>query len=153
MKNLELTSRGELKPDVLLVDYLGLMCPISQSKNDGLYERGLKMAVELRALAQIYDIPVIAAAQTNRDSFENRVGQDKISESIGIAQTADLLLTINRDKSKGEGEESDLVEMYLAKSRFSKNDQSLTFKVDYDCMRVEDYVSPNVVEAEDAFGV
>jgi len=96
MRNLEVVSDGELRPNLVVVDYLGLMSPISKSKNMGLYEKGLAIAVELRSLAQQYNVPFVVAAQTNRNSFGDRAGMDNIADTICIFQTADLFLTIYR---------------------------------------------------------
>jgi replicative DNA helicase len=146
MRNLDVISQGELKPDIVVVDYLGLMMPNHFTRNMQLYEKGLALAVELRSLAQRYDVPFIVAAQTNRDSFSDTVGMDKISDSIGISQTADVLITINRnDELDNEG----CVILYLAKSRFSQNGKKWLFKVNYDCQRVNDYINDvpeNIVE-------
>lgn len=135
IRNLDVTSNGELKPDIVIVDYIGLLSPTTPEKSMGLYEKGLSLSVELRSIAQRYDIPLIVAAQTNRASFEDRVGQDKIADSIGIAQTADLVMTINRNS---ELDEKNHVNIYLAKSRFCKNGSTFLFHVNYDCMRVDD---------------
>ena len=146
MRNLEITSEGMLKPDLVIVDYIGLLSPSYVNKNMGLYEKGLSLAVELRSLAQRYDIPFIVAAQTNRDSFSDRVGQDKISDSIGIAQTCDMLMTINRND---ELDLKDQVNMYIAKSRFCKNGDTFLFHVQYDCMRVDEILG-GTASGEDA---
>lgn len=138
MRNLDVVSKGELKPDIVVVDYIGLLSPTVTNKNMGLYEKGLALSVELRSIAQRYDIPVIAAAQTNRDSFSQEIGMDKISDSIGIAQTADVLITINRNE---ELDREDCVILYLAKSRFSRNGLKFLYKVNYECMRVNDYIN------------
>jgi replicative DNA helicase len=135
IRNLDVTSNGELKPDVVIVDYLGLLSPTNMNSRMGLYEKGMAISVELRALAQMYEIPFLVAAQTNRQSFADRVDQDKISDSIGIAQTCDLLMTVNRNEDM---DKDDQVVIFLAKSRFCKNGQTFTFHVNYDNMRVED---------------
>lgn len=133
--NLAISSKDEYKPDLVLIDYLGLISPTHTTKNMNTYEKGLMVAVELRSIAQKYDIPIVAAAQTNRSSFADAVGMDSISDSIGITQTCDLLVTINRNEQM---DAEDNVKLYIAKSRFSKNGNSHIFKVDYDIQRVED---------------
>ena len=135
IRNLDITSNGDLKPNMVVIDYLGLMMPTITSNSMGLYEKGLGISVELRGIAQRYSVPLIVAAQTNRSSFEDRIGQDKISDSIGIAQTSDLMLTINRNE---EDDRANTTKLYLAKSRFSKNGEEFIFNVDYDCMRIEE---------------
>jgi len=138
MRNLEITSEGKMKPDIVFVDYLGLLSPSRLTKDMGLYEKGLLLSVEMRSLAQRYGIPVIVAAQTNRSSFEDRVGMDKISDSIGISQTCDMLMTINRND---ELDSKNQVNIYMAKSRFCRNNEMFLFQVRYDCMRVDDIVT------------
>ena len=143
--NLSMSSKDEYKPDLVLIDYLGLISPTHASKNSNTYERGLMVAVELRALAQKYDIPFVVAAQTNRSSFTDSVGMDTISDSIGIVQTCDLLITINRNEQM---DEDGTVKLYIAKSRFSRNGNSHIFKVDYDIQRVEDILGNGSVVDE-----
>jgi len=137
MRNLEVVSDGELKPNLVIIDYLGLMSPSIVTKNMGLYEKGLSIAVELRSLAQQYNVPFVVAAQTNRSSFQDRAGMDSIADSIGISQTADLMMTINRNEQLDTDNQ---VEVYLAKSRFCKNGLKYVFSVDYESMQVNDII-------------
>ena len=146
MRNLSVISDGELAPNMVIIDYLGLLSPTVVTKNQGLYEKGLNIAVELRSLAQQYNIPFIVAAQSNRNSFQDRAGMDNIADSIGISQTADLMLTINRNEQL---DNDDQVEVYLAKSRFSKNGLKFIFSADYECMQVADIISSSQNEEED----
>jgi len=145
MRNLAVISDGELSPDLVVVDYLGLLSPTLTTKNMGLYEKGLSIAVELRSLAQQYNIPFIVAAQSNRNSFQDRAGMDNIADSIGISQTADLMLTINRNEQLDQDNQ---VEIYLAKSRFSKNGSKYIFSADYETMQVFDVSTHNVENEE-----
>jgi replicative DNA helicase len=148
MRNLEVVSDGDLKPNLVVVDYLGLLSPTYKTKNMGLYEKGLEIAVELRAIAQQYNVPFIVAAQTNRNSFSDRAGMDSIADSIGISQTADLMVTINRnEKLDTDGH----VQGYLAKSRFSKNGALFTFAACYETMQINDVEMhiPNTKDSED----
>lgn len=130
--------KGEVnvfKPDVVMVDYLGLLKPNHFNKNMNSYERGKEISEELRQLSQDFNLAIVAAAQTNRSSFGNDVGQESVSDSIAIAQTADLFLTINRND---ELDRVNQLMIYLAKSRFSKNNIKFLFGVDFDCMRMDD---------------
>lgn len=146
MRNLDITSEGELKPNLVIIDYLGLLSPISTNSKMGLYEKGLAIAVELRALAQKYGVPFIVAAQTNRSSFQDRAGMDSISDSIGISQTADLMITINRSEKMDLDNQ---VEGYLAKSRFSKAGSKFLFAADYETMQLADIDMSRAAPSED----
>jgi RecA/RadA recombinase len=135
------------KPDVVMVDYLGLLQPTITSKNMNSYDKGRNISEELRQIAQDFNLAMVAAAQTNRGSFGNEVTQDSISDSIAIAQTADLMLTINRNE---ELDRNGQVVIYLAKSRFSRTGVKFIFNADYDCMRFEDvdvgHISDETIE-------
>lgn len=144
IRNLQIVKKDEkFELDALFVDYFGLCQPTNFTKNMGLYEKGLALSGEFRSIAQRYNIPVISAAQTNRSSFEDRVGQDKISDSIGIAQNCDMMITINRND---ELDEQNQCNLYLAKSRFSKNNQTFLFNVNYDSMRADEIIGGNISE-------
>jgi replicative DNA helicase len=148
VRNIQLTQKVQF--DMILVDYLGLMSPNNPSPRANTYEKGLAISVELRSLAQTYDIPIVVAAQTNRSSFSqdlDAVGQDNISDSIGIAQTADMMLTINRNKTLDAESRAML---YMAKSRYSVVGGKYYFDVKYDRMRMEDLDSSAVEEDEES---
>lgn len=139
--------KGEEKPfkaDIVLVDYFGLMRPNHPNKNANSYEIGRDISEELRAISQDFNVAVVAAAQTNRSSFSNDVGQDSISDSIAIAQTADIMLTLNRNEALDLNNQ---MMIYLAKSRFSRAGAKFMFAADYDCMRLNDIDTGNVSEA------
>lgn len=133
------------KPDIVLVDYFGLMRPIQQKKNANSYEVGRDIAEELRAIGQDFNVAMVAAAQTNRSSFGNDVGQDAISDSIAIAQTADIMLTINRNEALDTANQ---IMIYLAKSRFSRAGIKFLFSADYDCMRLNDVDEGRVADVD-----
>lgn len=146
MRNLEVVSDGDLKPTMVIIDYLGLLTPNHYNPKMGLYEKGLELAVELRSLAQQYNIPFIVAAQTNRNSFQDRPGMDSIADSIGISQTADLMITINR---KPDLDQNNQVEGYLAKSRFCKAGMKFIFAADYETMQLTDVVGGDILDTEE----
>jgi replicative DNA helicase len=131
------------KPDVVIVDYLGLLKPDNPTKNMNSYEKGRDISEELRQIAQDFNLAMVVAAQTNRNSFANEVTQDSISDSIAIVQTSDLMLTINRNE---ELDAASQVMIYLAKSRFSRTGNKFLFTADYDCMRLNDIDTGRVTD-------
>lgn len=89
--------------DVLIVDYLNLVK--SSIKSDNMFVDGLDVSEKLRAISYEFKVPVVSAIQTNREGMNNaEVGMENISQSSGIAFTADFLLSLFRteeDRSNG----------------------------------------------------
>lgn len=81
--------------DVLIVDYLNLVK--SSIKSDNMFIDGLDVSEKLRAISYEFKVPVISAIQTNREGMNNAdAGMENISQSSGIAFTADFLLSLYR---------------------------------------------------------
>lgn len=97
------TLRADLKrlgrkgfiPDVLYIDYADILKPITQYKEMRFV---LKEIYEgLRALAKELGIPIWTACQAGRQSInEAKFDLSVISESLGKAQTADVILGLAR---------------------------------------------------------
>ncbi len=84
-----------IKPDVIFVDYADIMKSTSEYSErrynlTSIYEC-------LRALAMEINIPIWTATQANRDAINSpKFDLKVISESLGKAQTADLILGLGR---------------------------------------------------------
>ena len=79
--------------DVLVVDYLNLVK--SSIKSDNMFIDGLDVSEKLRAISYEFKVPVISAIQTNREGMNNAdAGMENISQSSGIAFTADFLMSL-----------------------------------------------------------
>jgi len=91
-------------PDVIFVDYLGLMRPIGSyaEKRHALTD----IAEGLRNIANNYRIPVWSAHQTNRSAIqEEKINNAHVGESLGIIATADISLGIGRpDEMKNDNQ-------------------------------------------------
>lgn len=87
------------KPDVIIVDYLNLVSSATAISDGNMYEEGLKVSEQLRALSYRWSAPVLTAVQVNREGMKNEDGPDmeNISQSAGIAHTADFMFSIHRD--------------------------------------------------------
>ncbi len=84
-------------PDIIMIDYLGLMSSsrTSLEKSGGTYMYVKTIAEECHGFSKKYDLPVVSAAQLNRSAFGNtEVGMESISESIGLAATADTMVAM-----------------------------------------------------------
>jgi len=84
--------------DLIVVDYLGLMRQKADSRNAeiSIISRGLK------ELAKAYDVPVLVAAQLNRESTKRSDKRPQLSDlrdSGSLEQDADLIIMLHRDMS------------------------------------------------------
>jgi replicative DNA helicase len=108
----KLKKRG-IEPDIVLCDYADLLRPTRQS-NEKRHE--LEETYEgLRALAQIYEIPVWTASQTNRSGLNAEViTMESISEAFNKCFVADFIFSLSRtvqDKQSNKGR------IFVAKNR------------------------------------
>ncbi len=118
IKNHILTLQNDgFKPDIILVDYADLL-KATDRYSDKRFE--LESNTEqLRGLAGIYQIPVWSASQTNRDGLDSSInGLKTISESLGKAMVADLIISIGRSQRLIDEERACY---YLVKSRLGRD--------------------------------
>ena len=87
-------------PDLIVVDYLNIMCPNAGNANMSLYEKCGSIAKELRALSSELKIPVLTATQQARGNgggsgyATENVDLSNVSESSDISATADALIAL-----------------------------------------------------------
>ena len=108
----KLKKRG-IYPDMILVDYADLLKPPRQT---GEKRHELEETYEgLRALAQVYEIPVWTASQTNRGGLNAEViTMESISEAFNKCFVADFIFSLSRtvvDKQSNKGR------IFVAKNR------------------------------------
>lgn len=92
----ELKLKKGFKPDVIVVDYLGI-CASSRIRvfSENSYTLVKAIAEELRALAVEEQVPVWTAAQTTRGGWDNSdISMGDIAESAGLSHTADFILAV-----------------------------------------------------------
>lgn len=118
----ELALKKNWKPDIVVVDYLGIVAPARPSSNSNSYTQMKMVAEDLRALAVDYDVPVWSAVQVNRSAYgSSNVGLENTAESMAIVHTADFIEAII---SPPELEECDQIIMKIIKNRFGPVDVS-----------------------------
>lgn len=115
----ELESKQNFKPDVLIIDYLNLMnsSRFTANANNNSYTILKSVAEELRGLAVEKNLVCITATQSNRAGVgSSDLDLTNVSESMGIAMTADLLIGLTRnDELDALGQ----LLMKILKTRFS----------------------------------
>ncbi len=130
----ELEIRKKFKPDIVFVDYLGILRPATTRKSDNSYSEVRRISEELRGLAVEHSIPFVSAVQTNRDGFNSaEIDMTDISDSIGTAGIADLIIGVTQtDELRNLGKYS----WIILKNRYGINKKKVTENVDYYKMRI-----------------
>lgn len=88
------------QPDIVFIDYLGLMSPDYEKRNDTTNETISSISRELKNIAKDFDVPVIALSQLNR-SVETRGGAKRpqlsdLRDSGSLEQNADIVIFLYR---------------------------------------------------------
>lgn len=126
-------------PDVILVDYAGLLKPTYRT-GEG-YEDLKTIYEDLRGWASEANVPIVTASQTNRKSLDEKGGtkeiitQAQVSESLGITQTLDLFMTISQSRQE---KEEGIINLYFDKHRHGESSKMLKFDIDYKSFLLEE---------------
>jgi replicative DNA helicase len=126
----KLTQKG-IKIDAIVLDYVNLL---NSTTGDSSYERIKICTEQLRALTYAFSCPIISATQLNRDGYEiTDPGLKTISESIGLAMTGDVILSIwQEDTDKELG----VIKMGFMKNRFGPNFGHCSMRIDYSTLSI-----------------
>jgi replicative DNA helicase len=114
--HLEKLKQKGVNPDMIIVDYADLLKPTASGfKTQELRHSLGNTYEELRAIGQVWDIPVWTASQTNRSGLNAEViTMEAISEAFSKCFVADFICSISRtveDKTENKGR------MFVAKNR------------------------------------
>lgn len=93
----ELKSESNFIPTIICIDYIGLMASsrVSMAQAGGSYAYFKAIAEELHGFSKKEDKIIFTAAQLNRGAYDNlESGLDSIADSLGVIQTADVVLAI-----------------------------------------------------------
>lgn len=131
---IERLARKGIKLDAIVLDYLNLLAPVDKGMNS--YE-GIKQITELvRALSYHFNCPVISATQANRSAYEqNNPGLETVSESMGLAHTADAQFSIWTEE---EDFELGLIHLGITKNRFGPRQCHTVLEIDYPTLSLSD---------------
>jgi hypothetical protein len=97
----ELEMKKNFIPEILIVDYLGIMTSVDIYGNG--FEKLGNITKELRGLAVERELCVISAVQTNREGYSvSDFNLNNIAESIAIVNNSDFICGIIRDDTLDE---------------------------------------------------
>ena len=108
--------------DLLVVDYLQLMTPVTTRAGDSTVQQITEISRSLKILAREIDVPVLALSQLSR-AIEQRGGKPRLSDlrdSGSIEQDADVVIFIHREdkmKNNDNPERPNIAEIMVEKHR------------------------------------
>jgi replicative DNA helicase len=126
----KITDQG-IKIDAVVVDYLNLIhSPIGSNS----YERIKNVTEQVRAMSYVFNCPFISATQLNRSGF----GSDNpdlatISESVGLAATADVIVSIFQNE---EDREMNIIRLGMMKNRYGPRGHTQAMSIDYSTLTI-----------------
>jgi len=127
-----LINKG-IKIDAVVLDYINL---VKSTLGNNSYERVKYATEQVRALTYVFNCPFITATQLNRSGYNtNSPGLETIGESIGLAATADVIVSIFQDE---EDKELGVVKLGMMKNRFGMNHGVTTMRLDYNTLTVSE---------------
>jgi replicative DNA helicase len=86
------------KPDVAIIDYVGLMRPNGSYHNAKRYSQLVDITQDLKWTARALRIPIIMAAQTNRSGAKEGAELENIADGISIGQDSDTVIGLHQDE-------------------------------------------------------
>ena len=132
-----ITAHHSLVPDVVICDYMDLLCPSKRMDMSNLFVKDKYVAEELRALAFEFNTSVVTASQLNRGSYED--GNFDLSHTAGgmsKINTADDVIFI---KCSPEMKQQGRIEFQFLKTRNSAGvGKKVMMKYASECMRISD---------------
>ncbi len=133
-----------IKLDAIVLDYLNLL---HSSVGNNSYERIKNVTEQVRAMSYMFECPIISATQLNRSGFD----QDNpelatISESIGLAATADVIASIYQNE---EDRELGIIRLGMMKNRYGVRGCTQAMRIDYSTLTIEQADDVDLEEAED----
>lgn len=119
--------------DAIVVDYVNLL---HSTVGNNSYERIKSVTEQLRAMSYMFSCPVITASQLNRSGFStNNPDLTTVSESIGLAATADVITSIFQSD---EDRELDVIRIGMMKNRFGPRGETCCMAIDYNTLTIEE---------------
>ena len=118
--------------DAIVIDYLNLIhSPIGNNS----YERIKNVTEQIRAISYVFNCPIISATQLNRAGFDqDNPDLATISESIGLAATADVILSIfQNDEDRDLG----IIRLGMMKNRYGPRGMTQPMRIDYSTLTIE----------------
>ena len=126
----KITNSG-IDLDCIVVDYVNLL---HDKTGNNSYERIKHATEKLRAITYTFNCPIVTATQLNRQGYnESDPSLNTVSESIGLAATADAIFSLWQEEEDGE---LGIMRLGVMKNRFGPNFGSIAMSVNYSTLTV-----------------
>jgi len=133
-----------IKLDAIVIDYLNLLHSTVGANS---YERIKNVTEQVRAMSYLFECPIISATQLNRAGFDqDNPDLATISESIGLAATADVIVSIYQNP---EDREVNLIRMGMMKNRYGARGMTQAMSIDYPTLTIEQAEDIDLEEDDD----
>ena len=101
----EVEETYKYKVDVVIIDYINIMCNYRQPNSENTYLKIKTLAEDLRGLAVKYDVLMITASQIGRSALDSSdINITDVSESMGLMHTVDNCIGIIQTEEMRIGE-------------------------------------------------
>tara|TARA_R110002051_G_scaffold262627_2_gene322486 strand:+ start:2832 stop:4139 length:1308 start_codon:yes stop_codon:yes gene_type:complete len=119
--------------DAIVLDYLNLM---HSTMGNNSYERIKHVTEQVRAMSYLFNCPIISATQLNRAGFDtDNPDLATISESIGLAATADVICSIFQNE---EDRELGIIRLGMMKNRYGPRGSTQAMRINYSTLSIEE---------------
>ena len=135
----ELKLKKDFKPELICVDYLGIMSSARMKMTGGVNTNTYvkSIAEELRGLAVEYDVPIVTGVQLNRGGFDNSdIDATNVADSIGLVMTLDFFAGMIRTE---ELDEQGTIMIKQLKNRYADAERDKRFLLGIDRSRMKFY--------------
>ena len=100
------------------------------------YERIKHVTEQVRAMSYLFECPIISATQLNRAGFDqDNPDLATISESIGLAATADVIVSIYQNE---EDRELGIIRLGMMKNRYGPRGTTQAMRINYSTLSIEE---------------
>ena len=139
----EIEEQEKFKVDVVIVDYLGIMCDYRNPNTENTYLKGKHISEDRRAVAIKHDLIIDTAAQIGRAAGDSSdINITDISESMGVMHTADSSIGLIQTEEMRYGVNNDGTPYYwfkILKVREGEGkDTKFKVNIDYNKMKLNE---------------
>ena len=130
----ELKIKRNFVPDIIFIDYLGIMNPCSRMEGGNTNSVLQRISEEVRGLAVEFGVPIVSSSQTNREGMKSSdFDLTDVADSIGQTMTADTIIGVQQTE---EMLNSNLFSFKIMKNRYGGRLSRISVGIDYEHMRL-----------------